>query len=209
MFMPSRSMIAQRTVSTTLANSTSNPSPVVLTIRPWARRFSDRLPRAERLELGERAYFVHPPAPATSAARTARPGGLRSFVGQAGAAQSEQQRFLGERAVLGIAEAAVGTVHKEVRQRVPGRPDPDRLCQPSARLVNVTLQSERRGEPQVRISRPGIGDKCFSEQVDSLVDVAENEMASGSARKKRCGSRRSSRRSVSLLRGLRMTSTIS
>jgi hypothetical protein len=39
--------IAQRTASTTLANSTRIPSPVVLTMRPDARQFWRRLSRAD------------------------------------------------------------------------------------------------------------------------------------------------------------------
>ena len=50
---------AQRTASTTLANSTSRPSPVVLTMRPRCSAiFGSISSRAERLEPAERAFLV-------------------------------------------------------------------------------------------------------------------------------------------------------
>jgi len=55
---------AQRTASTTLANSTSMPSLVVLTIRLWCSAiFGSEELAAQRFEAFERAFLVHPHQP--------------------------------------------------------------------------------------------------------------------------------------------------
>jgi len=51
--------IAQRTASTTLANSTSRPSPVVSTMRPWCSAiFGSTSSRRSALRAFERAFLV-------------------------------------------------------------------------------------------------------------------------------------------------------
>ena len=65
--MPRWTSTAQRTASTTLRNSTSTPSPVVLTMRPLMLgdlRIEQR--RAVRLELDERARLVRSHEPAVA-----------------------------------------------------------------------------------------------------------------------------------------------
>ena len=55
---------AQRNASTTLPNSTSNPSPVVLTRRPWCSAiFGSSSSLAQRSEAFERALLIRPDQP--------------------------------------------------------------------------------------------------------------------------------------------------
>ena len=67
--------MAQRTASTTLANSTSNPSPVVLTMRPWCSAIfgsrSSRRSALRRSSVPSSSVSISREYPATSAARIA------------------------------------------------------------------------------------------------------------------------------------------
>ena len=56
--MPRWTVAAQRRASTTLANSTSAPSPISLTMRPWHASIAGSISSRRRLEPRERARLV-------------------------------------------------------------------------------------------------------------------------------------------------------
>src|SRR5437899_2735794 len=103
-----------------------------------------------------------------------RPRCVPSLVGETDLAHASRRRLLEERPVLRIAPRAAGT---ESCQRVDLRIEIERLRERRFRLIEVSFEPHRCGEPKMGNPWPRVGGTRFDQQVDRLIDLIQQQSA--------------------------------
>ena len=98
--------------------------------------------------------------------------GWRSFVGETGSVQADIHRFLGERRELRI--GLPGTMGSPCCQRVELRSELDPLGKSGPRVLDVSLEPERRGQAKMDIIETRIGAAGLSKKVDVFIHRPSN-----------------------------------
>src|SRR3984893_7966695 len=170
---------AQRTASTTLANSTSMPSPVVLTTRPWCSAIfgstSSRRTALRRSSVPSSSAPISREYPATSAARIAarRRVWLMSAHRQAQARQEEL-------AVLGVAKGEMA--------RHDQRANGAQLADDRARFAEPTHMRVTGGEKLIRDREARIVLNPEEQLRYSLIEAPAEEVCAAQYKKRRADS---------------------